>query len=404
MIQLIEISDRLIKSIPTDFTRSLFHDINWDQRLIEIRGARGVGKTTLMLQKAKELRSNNVNVLYISLDFTYFYRNQLFDLVDQFYKYGGKYVFIDEVHKYPHYASKADWSLEIKNIYDSIPDIRIVYSGSSILQLSKAQGDLSRRKSSYYLKGLSFREYLLLNKIFVFDKLTLPDILAKHNTISAEITSNIKILPHFENYLKYGYYPFYSEDPPKYYDKINEIINVVLETDIPSISDLSFESTLKLKQLLAAISSSVPYTPNLSELSSKLYIADQRTLLKYVDFLEKAELIKTLSSKATGNKILQKPQKIYLDNTNLMYAIDFGSIQIGTIRETFFYNQTSLIHDVKYPKSGDFLLDDSILFEVGGKNKGNRQIRTDSNAYLALDSIESGFSNHIPLWVFGFLS
>ncbi len=403
MEQLLEISERLLKSVNKGFYRSLYSKINWNNRLIEIKGARGVGKTTLMLQKASELKEKTKNVLYISLDNAYFYKHKLIDLCDYFYKYGGKYLFIDEVHKYPKKERDLDWSQEIKNIYDSYPDLYVIYSGSSILQLYKGIGDLSRRKASYYLAVLSFREYLEFNKILKYPTISLEDIIKNHNTISPKITSSIKILLYFKKYLKFGLYPFYNEDTNKYYDRINEIINVIIETDIPAVSDISFETSLRLKKLFSLLASTVPYTPNLSKLASQLLVADYRTLIKYLNFLEKADLIHTLSTKAVGDRIFNKPDKIFLNNTNLMYCIVPNLVNQGTLRETFLLNQLAVNHSVNYPKQGDFQIDNKYIFEVGGKNKNNKQIANIPNSYIAMDGIEIGFANKIPIWLFGFM-
>ncbi len=403
MQQLHEISNRLINSTKTVFYRNLYSLINWENRLIEIQGARGTGKTTLMLQKAKELQSSGKSVLYISSDIPFFYKNQLFETAENFYKYGGQYLFIDEVHKYPQKQKKTDWAQEIKNIYDTIPTLKIIYSGSSILQLYNSLGDLSRRKSNYRLSGLSFREYLHFYKNLNFRVLTLAEILNNHQDICSEIINKVKILPEFQSYLNHGYYPFYKENPEKYFDRIADIINVIIETDIPYITNITYETLFKFKQLLSAITSTVPYSLNLSNLSSELYITDQRTLINYLNLLEKAELINTLGAKVIGNKIFNKPQKIYLNNTNLMYAVDKDNIRSGTIRETFFLNQLKYAHNVNYTKTGDFIIDNNLTFEVGGKNKTNKQIKTLENAFLAIDNIESGFADKIPLWLFGFL-
>ncbi|HAN78813.1 MAG TPA: AAA family ATPase, partial [Bacteroidales bacterium] len=390
MEQLFEISNRLIESANVSFYRSLYKNIDWNDRLIEIRGARGVGKTTLMLQKAKELTEAGKKVLYISMDTPYFYKNMLCDTAEHFFKYGGEYLFVDEVHKYPQKQKKIDWASELKSIYDTIPALFVCYSGSSILQLYKSQGDLSRRKSSYFLNGLSFKEYLYLYNQYKVDSFTLDEIIANHETIGKNIISEIKILPAFDDYLKHGFYPFYRENPNKYYERLSEVINVIIETDIPFISDVAFETLFKLKQLLSAVATSVPYTINLSNISSNLYITDQRTLLKYLNLLEKAELVLTLSAKAIGNNILSKPQKVYLNNTNLMYALDASNIQVGSLRETFFINQLRTTHKVNYPKTGDFIIDDKFIFEVGGKNKGFSQIANIENSYLAVADIEIG--------------
>jgi predicted AAA+ superfamily ATPase len=327
----------------------------------------------------------------------------LFEVADTFYKYGGEVLFVDEVHKYPPKYKNSDWSREMKAVYDSFPSLQVFYTGSSVLELHQGQGDLSRRKVNYTLQGLSFREYILFYHQVVFPIIDLDDILRSHSNICKEVTDKIKVLPAFEKYLKTGYYPFFVESPDNYFSRLSEIIGVVVDVDIPTVSDVSYESLHKIKQLLGAIATTVPYTPNLSKLTSELFIADQRTLIKYLNLLEKADLIKTIGARAIGNKILNKPSKIYLNNTNLMYAIDVENGQSGTMRETFFYNQVGFVKRVSYPPKGDFLVDDKYLFEVGGKNKNNKQIKDFDEAFIAADNIEIGFGNKIPLWLFGFL-
>jgi len=397
-------SNSLIEKVNLDFKRYLFREINWKSRLIEILGSRGVGKTTLMLQKAKILNSDKPNLaVYLSLDDKLMYRNSIVDIAEELVKYGVQYIFLDEVHKYPPKIKGYDWSAEIKNSYDRFPGLNIVYSGSSVLKIYKGQGDLSRRKSSYRLAGLSLREYLELNGIISFARFQLNDLITEHQDISKEITSKIKIIPHFKEYLKTGYFPFYNEDPSSYFDRLNTVLNVIIETDIPAVSDISFETSLKLKKLLAAIASTVPYVPNLLRLRKELFVADQRTLLKYLDLLEKAEVVNTLTQKAKGNKILHKPDKIYLGNTNYFYGLNMTGEESGTIREIFFESQLSVGHQLRLPQNGDFLVDDKYTFEIGGKNKTTKQIRDLKHAYLVLDDIENGVFNQIPLWMFGFL-
>lgn len=404
MQEIFNYSHRLVKNVKLDFTRYLFEQINWDSRLIEILGARGVGKTTLMLQRAKELnRKKNNQAIYLSLDDRLLFKLSITDIAEKLDQYGVKYLFLDEVHKYPSKYQGFDWSAEIKNSYDKFPDLHIIYSGSSILSIYQGHGDLSRRKSSYRLAGLSFREYLSFNKIVTFKNNTLNELLTNHQEISNNITKTIKILPLFKEYLKVGYFPFFKEDPGFYFSRLNNILNVIIETDIPAVSDISFETSFKLKKLLAAIATSVPYVPNLLKLRKELFIADQRTLLKYLDYLEKAEVIGSLSQKARGNKILHKPDKIFLGNTNYFYSLNMQGEEIGTIRETFFKSQVSVKHALKLPKAGDFLVDDKYTFEIGGKNKTHKQISNQTEAYIVLDDIENGFYNQIPLWLFGFL-
>lgn len=404
MEALYEISNKLIKSTSTDFTRSLFYEINWQHRLIEIKGSRGVGKTTLMLQKAQEIFSSNPqSVIYFSLEDLYFYNHTIIGTADLFSKYGGKYLFIDEVHKYPSKHKGLDWSAEIKTIYDLHPELTVVFSGSSIIELYKGNGDLSRRKSVYNLNGLSFREYLELNNISKFNKIALEDLFGSHSEICNELTPKLKILPHFKSYLQNGYYPFYNEEPTQYHQRIKNIINVILEVDIPSITDVTFETIGKIKKLLSVLASTVPYTPNLTELSTNLNISDLRTLYKYLNYLENSELITMLHSESLGNKLFQKPEKLFLNNPNLIYALFGSSSNIGTVRETFFCNQLSHGHDVNYPKKGDFIIDRNQVVEIGGKSKSKKQIKEIPKSYLAVDEIEIGFGNKIPLWLFGFL-
>lgn len=404
MQNLYEISNKLINNVKSGFKRSLYAEINWQQRLIEITGARGVGKTTLMLQKAKELFDQEPRaVIYISLDDVYFFNNSMIETAEQFQKYGGKYMFIDEVHKYPAKHKTYDWSAELKNIYDRYPELSITYSGSSVIGLYKGHGDLSRRKASYKLNGMSFREYLEMNNILKVPIITLQDVIDKNPVISADISDKIKILPHFRNYLSTGYYPFYNENPEQYNQRIKNIMNVILEVDIPSITEINYDTTGKIKTMLAVLSTAVPYTPNLTKLSDHLQIGDVRTLYKYFYFLEKAELITLLNSNAKANKLFQKPEKIYLNNTNLINTISPGKNETGTIRETFFLNQVHYLHEINYPKKADFIIDNRYTFEIGGKNKTRKQIRDIEDSYVVQDDIEIGFSNTIPLWLFGFL-
>ncbi len=403
MQKLFEISNKLLDNTSSVFKRSVYNDI-WQGRLIEIRGARGVGKTTAMLQRAKELtRENPQQAIYITLDDIYFFNHSIIDVAETYSKYGGKYLFIDEVHKYPAKYKNFDWSAELKSIYDQYPELNIVYSGSSVLQVYKGRGDLSRRKVSYKMQGLSFGEYLSLNKIYTAKKYKIDEIIQNHVEISKEITSTIKVIPHFKQYLQEGYYPFRNEMPDKYCERLREVISVIIETDIPAVSEISFEVITKMKKLFAAISTSVPFTPNLTKLATELYIADYRTLYKYLNLLETAELLKTLSKIAKGQKMMRKPDKIFLDNPNLLNCIAKENANIGNVRETFFINQLSYIADIHTPPKGDFLVNDKYIFEVGGKNKDYKQIANIENSYLAIDDIETGFGNRIPLWLFGFL-
>lgn len=404
MESIFEQSQRRINRVNSVFFRSIYHTIDWGCRLIEINGARGVGKTTLMLQHAKILSNSDIKrVLYVSLDDPFFYNHSIIDIADYFIKFGGAYLFLDEVHKYPSKFPKHDWSAEIKVIYDRYADLQIVYSGSSVLQLFKGHGDLSRRKCSYNLPGLSFREYINWVSKKEFSPYTLIQILENHADIAKAITDELKVIPLFIDYLKHGYYPYYQEAPDQFCSRLRDTINVILEQDLPAVSSFSHENHIKLKKLLAVIAETVPFTPNLSNLRSELFITDQRTLLNYLDALEKAELLSTIDKATRGMKRLQKPAKIYLNNTNLLNCLYFDKPNIGTQRETFFFNQLRSNSIVNYPDKGDFIVDSKYTFEVGGKSKPSFQIQDIPNSYYAIDDIEIGFGNRIPLWLFGFV-
>lgn len=402
---LFELSNNRIKQAPEAFTRSLFDTINWNCRLIEIRGSRGTGKTTLMLQKAKSVnRDHPEKVLYASLDDPYFYSHSIIETAEEFVKYGGKYLFLDEVHRYPPKHKDSDWSAEVKVIYDRYPDLSIIYSGSSILALHKDLGDLSRRKCSYILSGLSFREYLNWNHSLNIPAYELNDILKDHIKISTSVTDKIKVLPAFTEYLKNGYFPFYMEAPEEYCHRLKDIINVIIEQDINILSTYNAGISVKLKKLLAVLSDSSPFTPNFSHLRSDLYISDHRTLLNYFSLLEKAELLNLLQRKAKGIKKLHKPGKVYLNNTNLAYCLHDDKPDKGMLRECFFMNQLRVKHEVFLPSSGDFFILPDLCFEVGGKNKTAKQLSNSTGQlFLAIDNIETGFGNRIPLWMFGLL-
>lgn len=253
------------------------------------------------------------------------------------------------------------------------------------------------------MAGMSFREHLAFHGVLDRESILLEDIISNHQHISNKLTEKTKIIPAFKKYLATGYFPFYDEDPGAYHERLSAIINVIIETDIPAVSDISFETSQKLKKLLAAIATTVPYVPNLLKLRAELFISDQRTLLKYLDLLEKAEVISILSQQARGNKIMHKPDKIYLGNTNYYYALPFQKEEAGTVRETFFESQLSVKHQLRLPPAGDFLVDDKYVFEVGGRNKTSAQLKGGDSAFLAVDDIENGIHRTIPLWLFGFL-
>ncbi len=388
MDELIAIYKDLLKSINTQFVRYLYDVIDWDARLIAIVGSRGVGKTTLVLQHIK-LKGIKDESLYVSADNIYFAGNTLFDLAGSFYKYGGKYLFIDEIHKYQ------NWSQEIKNIYDSYPGLNITFTGSSILDIYKGFGDLSRRSLSYYLPGLSFREFLLFEKSMNIKPVSLEEVVNAHHDFAIE-----KPLPLFKEYLQYGYYPFYKEG--QFIIRLHHLINAVMEVDIPKYLGLKAASIDRLKLLLQIVSESAPFKPNMSKIAEMTGVS-RNVLPDYFSFLERAELIIQARSSTKGIRGLGKLNKVYLNNTNLMHALSPSNKNIGNVRETFFANQIRINHDYSIPESGDFLVDNHFLFEVGGKNKSQKQIAGKKNAFVVKDDIEYGFGNTLPLWYFGML-
>lgn len=387
----------LLKSINLDFKRSLYALINWDARAICILGARGTGKSTLMLQYLKENLPENES-LYLSLDDLYFKQHSLIDVAERFIQMGGKYLFMDEVHKYN------DWQAAVKNLYDFYPDLKMVISGSSILPLQKSQVDLSRRLVYYELPELSFREYLGLKKGISIPVFTITDLTANHREVADRI---VALLPHpladFEQYLQQGAYPFFLESEKDYVTKLNQLINVIIDYDLPEGKDISTSTQAKLKKLLYILSTAVPFSPNVSKLAEKTETT-RPIILEMLHLLEISRLIRNLRNSSQGVSYLNKPDKIYLANTNLIYALAHENQNKGNVRETFFYNQLSNAgRKVTFPIAGDFLIDGKYLFEIGGKTKDFNQIANLSDSFIAADDIEYGFGNKIPLYLFGFL-
>ncbi|MDR2145262.1 MAG: AAA family ATPase [Tannerella sp.] len=379
------------------FQRYLMDEIDWDNRLSAITGARGTGKTTMILQHIKKTFGNSPReALYVSLDHIWFSGNRLFDLANAFEKQGGKYLFLDEVHKYE------NWSREVKNIYDNFSNLKVVITGSSMLQIYKGNADLSRRAVHYVLQGLSFREYLKYDQHIEFEKISLDSLLQNHIEIAGEINEQIRPMPLFDSYLKQGYYPYYKENKQFYWSKLANTVNLILETDLPSVETIEMFSIRKIKKLLWIISQSVPFTPKITELSANLGVS-RNSLLNYLTILERGGLINLLQTKAKGLNSLAKPEKIYLNNANQIYAFNSDKPNIGNLRETFFLNQLRAVSKVTSADKADFTVADKYIFEVGGKNKGHEQIVGTENAYLALDNIEYGYANKIPLWMFGML-
>ena len=393
---LYEISERLVKATKTDFIRYLYNEINWNNNLIGIKGARGVGKTTLMLQYIKQNFKNDLSkALYVSLDNLWFANHTLSQVVDYHYKNGGTHIFIDEIHKYP------NWQTLLKNIVDEYPDFNVVYTGSSMLKIDYHKGDLSRRQIVYTLKGLSFREFLEYETQQKFPAMTLEELLKTHPEVAMKVTEKIKILPLFDKYLKCGYYPFYKKDTAGFGTRLQGTILSILNEDMPYVEDITQATKLKVMRMLMIIAENVPQTPKMSDLYAALETSREQGL-KMLSLLESADLLTTLSSVAKNFKFLSKPDKIYLNNPNLMYALTPNANR-GTLRETFFLNQLSYVGAVNYPKQGDFLCQQKYLFEVGGHKKTFEQIKDIPDSFLAVDDIETGRRNRIPLYLFGFL-
>ena len=376
----------LLQNTTTDFKRYLYNKISWNSRMMGIIGGRGVGKTTMILQYIKE-NLDSKKALYVSADDMYFSENKLFDLADDFYKSAGEYLFIDEIHKY------ADWSRELKNIYDSFPSLKIVFSGSSVLDILKGSADLSRRAIIYKLQGLSFREYLKLFHNHETDVYSLNQIV--NNEV--KLTNISHPLPLFHDYLKRGYYPFGLENDLNL--RLGQIIVQTLETDIPQYAKLNVGTSRKLKRLLTIIAESVPFKPNFSKISEMIGVS-RNSLDDYFTYMEKAGLIGQLRNETNGIRGLGKLDKVYLDNTNIIFNLVGDKSNIGNIRETFFFNQMRLNNEVISSEKADFVID-KYTFEVGGKNKQQTQIEKDGKSFVVKDDIEFGYLNVIPLWAFG---
>lgn len=379
------------------FIRNLETTISWDTRLIGIKGARGCGKTTLHLQHINKMFKKDISkALYVSLDNIWFSNNRLIDLVDHFAKQGGTHLFLDEVHKYP------DWSIEIKNIYDEYPSIHVVFTGSSLLEIIKARSDLSRRALIYELPGLSFREFLQFETGFVSPSYSLMDILQDHMRITQTIVPQIKPFVYFNKYLQYGYYPYYREGVIDYPQRLGETILMIMEQELPMLRNVEPSYIPKLKQLLAIIAESAPFVPNVTKLSERIGI-NRQTFITYLAYLEQANLIHLLYRETRGIGLFQKPDKIYLDNTNLMHVLGTTNPPIGSQRETFMINHLSKVATVRYSQQSDFFINNTFTIEVGGKNKTRKQLQGLNDAFIAADNIEHGHGKTIPLWLFGFL-
>lgn len=398
MESLLQFQANLLEQASDKFIRGLYHNIDWNSRMIGIRGLRGVGKTTLLLQRIKYGVREEVQALYVTADHPYFYSYSLFELADEFYKYGGRHLFIDEVHKY------ANWSSELKNIYDGFPLLRVVFTASSALDMYRGSADLSRRVVSYELHGLSFREFLLLDSAINLPELGLEDVLNKHSSLARNIKKSlIAPLREFDRYLKFGYLPFFKEENEgKYLQKLFQVIDATLIADLAFIQDYSAEHIMKIKRLLGVLSESAPFVPNISSLAQKLHLG-RDSVNHFLYHLQSARILNLVHKAPKGVALLQKPDKVYLENTNFSYALKADPDK-GALREVFFLNQLlNAGHMLALPEKGDFIVNDTYIFEIGGKTKRKAQINAIESAYIVSDDIEIGYANKIPLWLFGFL-
>lgn len=387
---------RLIAATKTDCVRSIIQQINWNCRLISIRGARGVGKTTLMLQYLKLHNIDYKTMLYISLDSNYFTRNNLLDFVETFYKQGGQHLFIDEVHKYP------QWSNEIKEIYDTYPDLKVVISGSSMLDILNADADLSRRCIPYEMQGLSFREYLAMVHKIELPSITLTDLLSNPGAFCDKVNASCRPLAYFNDYLKHGYYPFILEGEQEYPIRIDNVVNFIIDVELPQLCGVEVSNLRKIKALITILASAVPLQVDITKISAAIGVA-RTTLLSYFQVLNRSRLLNLLYSGDDTIKKMQKPDKIYLENPNIIDVLSLTGGNIGTIRETFMVNQLSYMHNIEYAKSGDLVVDKHYTIEIGGKSKDGKQIAYIDNSFIAADDTEYAYGNKIPLWAFGFL-
>jgi predicted AAA+ superfamily ATPase len=378
--------ETLLQNTTTDFKRYLYDKVSWDNRMIGIIGARGVGKTTMILQHIKE-NLDSKKALYVSADDMYFGENRLVDLADNFYKNAGEYLFIDEIHKY------SDWSRELKNIYDSFPSLKVIFTGSSVLDILKGTADLSRRAIIYKLQGLSFREYLKFFHNYETEVYSLKQIINNEVKL-ADIQHP---LPLFNDYLKCGYYPFGLENEMNL--RLGQIIVQTLEIDIPQYANLNVGTSRKLKRLLSIIAESVPFKPNFSKIAEVIGVS-RNSLDDYFSYMEKAGLIGQLRNETNGIRGLGKVDKVYLDNTNIILNLVGDNSNVGNMRENFFFNQMRVKNEVISSKKADFIID-NYTFEVGGKNKQQKQIDKDGKSFVVKDDIEFGYLNVIPLWAFG---
>ncbi|MBD3239927.1 MAG: AAA family ATPase [Chitinivibrionales bacterium] len=393
------IHEAVVHDVPLAPRRYLYEQVNWNGRAICLLGARGVGKTTMLLQYYHDVYGDVDKCLYLSADNIHVISGGLFATVQEYFRLGGKAIIIDEVHRYP------DWSIEVKNILDTYRNKQVLLSGSSATELARSKADLSRRVVYHRLSGLSFREYLLFDRGIALPAKPLPDLLDSHRSLSSLLSEHDISLRDFHAYLQHGYYPYFLESKHDYPAKVHNVIEKVLFQDLAVVYNLRQPKLPVLKKLLWLVATSQPFVPNMDRMSRDLRTSKEY-LYNYLEELELAGLIANLRAEGTGLRMVRKPGKVLLDNTNLVYALT-GSLRVaanqGAVRETFFSNQLRAAHSVTVPAHGDFLIDSRFLFEIGGKNKTSRQIRDEPESYLACEGIDVGHGKRIPLHLFGFL-
>ncbi|SMD42456.1 hypothetical protein SAMN00777080_1008 [Aquiflexum balticum DSM 16537] len=389
-------SENLLNRVSLTFRRYLYFQINWNNRLIGIKGSRGTGKTTMLLQWLKEVDIPTRQKAYFSLDDIFFAGNSLVETAKLFYQQGGKILVLDEVHKYP------TWAQEIKNLYDRFHDLQVVFTGSSIIDISKQEGDLSRRALMYELKGLSYREFLDFQYGIKFPKLSLEEILTSEGIVRKKFPQEFKPLANFQEYLRFGYYPYQAEDRLGYFQRLRQQTRLIVEYDMAELKGFDIRHAKKMMQLLFVVAQQVPFKPNINSLAEKTGI-HRNSINNYLYFLQEARLLTLLYPAGSSVAVLQKPEKIFLENTNLLFALSKETPSTGTVREIFFSNQVGSMHNTSYPKSGDFLVDGKFTFEIGGKNKDMSQLSNVENAWVVKDEIEYPVGKSLPLWLFGFL-
>ncbi len=391
MQSLVNIHNTLQEQTLNTIRRELMDDINWDDRIIGIKGFRGVGKTTFLLNVVKERYLNDKSCLYVNLNNFYFTKRKIVSFVDEFYKTGGKTLIFDQIHKYP------EWATELKTCYVNFPELKIIFSASPVLRVLEGNNELIDIAKIYHLEGLSFREYLNYQSNLNFRRYSLQEILTNHISIAKEIVQSVKPLAYFNDYLKDGFYPYFLDNKGFYSETLLKHINLALEIDVTYLNQIDLQYLPKLRKLLQIIASQVPFSPNVSKLSADVQTS-RATIMNYLRYMKNARIINMLFSNGNEDEI-KKPDLVYLHNTNLMYAIDDANINSKILRKTFFYNQVGYKHQIKSSEKADFKVNDQFHFSVGGKYT----LPEENGHFAGADMIEIGKGDVIPLWLFGFL-